>query len=178
MEFTPTPERQGRKPTDKWLKNGRALPQSHGRRSVVWGFITHSAKQTKNLGESLGKELKHGLVIALEGNLGSGKTVFTQGLARGLGIKEPIVSPTFVLMRKYKIRRRSGLNHFCHLDFYRINSAWDLNNLNFEKVINDPKNIVVLEWPERVKETLPRHKLLIKFKHLGVQKRKLTFNNN
>lgn len=141
-------------------------------------FISHSAKETKKLGELLGKELKQGLIIALEGDLGSGKTTFVQGLAKGLGIRKQIISPTFVIMRQYRLTKRDGLKNFCHIDFYRIHSGRDLANLGFEKIINDLENIVAIEWPERVKDIALANKLLIKFKHINMAKRKLIFNNN
>lgn len=141
-------------------------------------LISHSAKQTQKIGEVLGKELKQGLVIELEGDLGSGKTTFVQGLAKGLGIKKQIISPTFVIMRQYRLTKKNRLKNFCHIDFYRIQSGRDLVNLGFERIINDPENIVAIEWPERVKDIALANKLSIRFKHINTAKRKIIFNNN
>jgi len=138
-------------------------------------FVTHSVEETQKLGELLGKELRQGIVIALKGDLGSGKTTFIQGLANGLGITERVTSPTFVIMRKYAIENRKGLEHFCHIDFYRIHSNRDIMNLDFETVIHNPKNVVAIEWAERLPELLPKKKLAIEFAYIHESQRKLTF---
>lgn len=138
-------------------------------------ITTSSASETKKLGEVFGRELKNGLVIGLTGDLGSGKTTFIQGLARGLGIKERIVSPTFVLMRKYKIGKRKKLKNFYHIDFYRIHSDKDARHIDFEKIISDPGNIIAIEWAQRVKNILPSDILEIEFKYIDNLKRTMHF---
>ena len=112
------------------------------------------------------------LVIALTGNLGSGKTTFVQGFAKGLGLKARIISPTFILMRKY------GEN-FYHVDLYRLegNIESEVRNLGIEDIWKDPKNIVVIEWAEKIKKMIPKSAQWIKFENLGKDERKITINH-
>ena len=138
-------------------------------------FITKSASETKSLGEKIAVDLAishQPLVIALTGNLGSGKTTFVQGFAKGLGIKQRIISPTFILMRKY------GEN-FYHVDLYRLegNIESEVRNLGIEDIWKDPKNIVVIEWAEKIKKMIPKSAQWIKFENLGKDERKITINH-
>jgi len=152
--------------------------------------ITQSAEETKKLGEILGQELlfsqqfrKKSIVIGLEGELGSGKTVFIQGLVRGLGIKNRITSPTFVIMRKYRLQNSKWPNHlrptkiqnsfFYHIDCYRLHRAKELLDLGFKELLLQPENIIAIEWAERVRRILPKNSLWIKFKHLKLNRRKI-----
>ncbi len=133
--------------------------------------ITKSAQETKDLGKKLATDLKGGELLALTGELGSGKTTFVQGLAKGLGIKQRAISPTFILMRKYSSRSKD----FYHVDLYRLedNVEREVRNLGIEEIWNDPQNIVVIEWAEKVKNMLPKNKMWIEFENLGEDKRKI-----
>lgn len=93
-------------------------------------------------------------VIALHGDLGAGKTTFTQFLARALGVTQSLNSPTFVLMKRYPLEAQPFDNLF-HVDAYRLDNADDLRKLDFESVLAEPKNLVVIEWPERVADLIP-----------------------
>lgn len=137
-------------------------------------LITNSAEETKKIGELLGQETQRGVVIALIGDLGSGKTTFLQGFAKGLGVKDKIISPTFILMRKYKVWGKKELEYFCHFDFYRINAGRDVASLDFEKFIHNKNNVVAVEWAERVDDILPSEKIVINFEYLNDSKRKIT----
>lgn len=134
--------------------------------------ITSSPNQTKKLGEKFAKEiLKKGVknkafVIGLEGELGGGKTTFIQGFAKGLGIKEKILSPTFVIMKKF--------NNFYHIDCYRIQKSKELLGLDFKEIISNPKNIIAVEWAEKIKEIMPKNTIWIKFKFVDEKTRKIT----
>lgn len=131
-------------------------------------IVTKSSAETKKLAQILAEFIKPPLVIGLEGELGSGKTTFIQGLAKGLGIREKILSPTFVLMKK--------IFHFYHIDCYRLNKPKDLLDLELKRILKDPKNIVVIEWADKVKKILPKENYLqIKFKHIDAKKRKISF---
>jgi tRNA threonylcarbamoyladenosine biosynthesis protein TsaE len=145
--------------------------------------ITSSAKET----EKLGKEFAHycltsniqnskSIIISLEGELGSGKTTFTKGFAKGLGIKENIKSPTFILMRKYPISNFKFLN-FYHFDCYRIEDPKEVLDLGFQEIIQDSQNIVVIEWGNKIKKFLPKNYIQIKFEYLDKDKRKITIAN-
>jgi tRNA threonylcarbamoyladenosine biosynthesis protein TsaE len=141
-------------------------------------FLTKSEKGTEKLGEKIGKKIlkekldKSAKILVLEGDLGGGKTTFLKGFAKGLGIKEKILSPTFILFRKFQIPN-SKFQNFYHIDCYRIEKAKEILNLGFKKIIKDPKNIVAVEWAERVKEVLPKKVLKIKFKILGKKEREI-----
>lgn len=132
-------------------------------------IITQNAQQTKQAAYFLAKEIrksKKTLVIGLEGELGSGKTTFIQGLADGLGVKEAVTSPTFVIMKKY-------LGYFYHFDCYRLDSPEDLLDLGWREIINQPGNLIVLEWAEKVKKIMPPESLWMKFSYLDQNKRKI-----
>ncbi|MFH0906976.1 MAG: tRNA (adenosine(37)-N6)-threonylcarbamoyltransferase complex ATPase subunit type 1 TsaE [bacterium] len=140
-------------------------------------IITQSALQTQQTGRILSEEIiksnfvrKKALVIGLCGELGAGKTTFIQGFAKGLGIKEQITSPTFVILKNYNIPCWS----FYHIDCYRLTKSKDLIDLDFKEIINKPKNIIVIEWAGRVKKVLPKNTLWMKFEYLDKDKRKIT----
>jgi tRNA threonylcarbamoyladenosine biosynthesis protein TsaE len=163
-------------------------------------IITNSFEETQELarkfiGDILSMSQKTGktIILALEGDLGSGKTTFTQGLARGFGVKDNLASPTFVLIKEYKIRivgkilrqklheARKGLlqgasfRSLFHIDCYRLNKPWQMQELGFEEIINNPQNIVVIEWPEKIAEILPEDAIKIKFEFIDENKRKIVF---
>mgnify|MGYP001598287627 FL=1 len=133
-------------------------------------FYTESAEVTKRLGFLLGEELRlsfpgeHATVVALSGELGAGKTFFTKGIAEGLGIRSRVQSPTFVLMKRYSISK-SVFHDLWHVDCYRIGSVRELRSLGFKNILEDPGNIVVIEWPERIAKILPHKMLRISFAH-------------
>ena len=136
-------------------------------------IITKSDKETKDLAKKIAKELllkksqKEAVVLALKGDLGAGKTTFTQGFAKGLDIKGKILSPTFNIMKRFKLK--SG--NFYHIDCYRLKSKKDLEILGFKEILLNPKNVIVIEWPEKVKSILPKNTKYINFKHLSEQER-------
>ena len=130
-------------------------------------FTTTSKTQTQKLGETLAKELRGGEILCLSGELGAGKTTFTQGLLSGLKIKGPYTSPTFVIMKKY--------NNVYHIDAYRIKNE-DLLSLGWKELIADKNNIIIIEWAERIKKILPKDAIWIKLKWLNKNKRELKFS--
>ena len=140
--------------------------------------ITKSAKETKSLGEEHGVGLiseKKPVLLALSGDLGSGKTTFLQGFAKGLGIKKRVVSPTFILMRRYDTAESRT---FYHIDLYRLDESAkeELANLGFDEIMGDPTSIVAIEWAERVKEVLPEETVWIDFEYVSKNKRKIRIN--
>ena len=139
-------------------------------------MITNSALETEKFGEKLAKKIKKGGVIALYGDLGSGKTTFVKGLARGLRIKKRIVSPTFIFVRPYIINRQPTTDNrqlLYHIDLYRIDKLEDARGLGLEEIFSDSNNIVVIEWAERIKQILPEKRTDIYFKYLDENKRKV-----
>jgi len=123
-------------------------------------ITTKSEKDTLNLGKNFVLELKGGEVIGFIGELGAGKTVFIKGLAQGLNIKNIITSPTFVLMKVYKIK--GPIKHLCHVDAYRLKSAQDLIDIGIKDYLNKKTAITVIEWADQVKNILPKDKILVK----------------
>lgn len=95
------------------------------------------------------------LVVGLYGDLGSGKTTFMQGVAAALGVGETVTSPTFVLSKIYKISPRRGFTHLVHMDAYRLDGPQELAPLGWHEVVADPRNIVMVEWAERIERALP-----------------------
>jgi len=143
-------------------------------------YITKSDLETQRLGRELAKIIlkaksrKGAFVIGLEGDLGGGKTTLLQGFARGLGIKEKILSPTFVIMKKFAIKR-GNYKSFYHIDCYRIQKPEELLDIGFKEIISGSKNIVAIEWVERVKSVLPENFLKIRFDFIDDKKREIKF---
>jgi len=141
-------------------------------------IITRSAGRTKEVGEKLAriilknKPKKQAVVVGLEGNLGAGKTTFLQGFAKGLGIREKILSPTFVILKHFKITK-SEFTDFYHIDCYRINNEKEILEIGFKDIISNPENIVAIEWADKIKKILPKKNIRIKFKFINEKKREI-----
>ncbi|MBI2626776.1 MAG: tRNA (adenosine(37)-N6)-threonylcarbamoyltransferase complex ATPase subunit type 1 TsaE [Parcubacteria group bacterium] len=141
-------------------------------------IISKSPHITQKLGQRIGKfilshkyPLKTALVVAIEGELGAGKTVFAKGFARGIGLKEIIKSPTFILMHPYRVSN-SFFKTFYHLDVYRLSNEKDLKPLKFGKILENPLNLILIEWSERVKRILPKKRINIHIDHVNKNARK------
>jgi len=153
-------------------------------------IVTKSEKETKEFATQFAAQIlqkrgnKNAVVLALQGDLGAGKTTFTQGFAQGLGILEVVNSPTFVIMKKFqipqgvvhKIRRPSDFvdGWFYHFDCYRLEHPEEILQLGFKEIVSNPENIVVIEWPERIQKILPQKIILIAFDHGAEHVRTLT----
>lgn len=127
-------------------------------------FITNSSKETKSLAKNFARQINKGDILVFFGGLGSGKTTFIQGLARGLGIKKRIISPTFIIVRHYKLNSEDS---FYHIDLYRTSTKKDLLGLGLDQIIKDKNNIVAIEWGEKLQEFLPQKRIEIKIKNMG-----------
>ena len=145
-------------------------------------FITEKKEETKKLGKLLASELQGGEVICLCGELGAGKTTFTQGLLEGLGAEKPYTSPTFVVMKAYdvknpptpRLRRASKkINTVYHFDAYRV-EAEDILNLGWEEIIADDENICIIEWADKLKKIVPERAIWIEFEWLDEKRRKIS----
>lgn len=135
-------------------------------------FTTQNVRQTRQLAKRLAGKLKGGKVLALYGDLGSGKTTFVQGLARGLSIKKRILSPTFTLIRHYTLYPKPYT--LFHIDLYRLEKKDETEGLGLEEIFANKNAIVVVEWAEKIKEILPEKRWDIKFEYLGENKRRIT----
>jgi tRNA threonylcarbamoyladenosine biosynthesis protein TsaE len=138
-------------------------------------FITHSAEETRQLGKQLAQEMLPGTLVCLAGDLGAGKTTFTQGFLEGLGAARPYVSPTFVIMKQYDLAAptASGIERVYHADAYRV-EVRDFETLGFAEWCADPKGIVILEWPERVQAIIPEKAHSISFLWKSETEREIT----
>lgn len=134
-------------------------------------FITNNSKETQGLGQDFGKVLEKGDIVCLYGELGSGKTTFVQGLAGGLGIKEKIISPTFIIIRSYPSK------NFYHVDLYRIENR-EIQGLGLEEILNDSSDIVVIEWAEKLGNLMPARRIDVKFSYEKEDIRKITFDHH
>jgi tRNA threonylcarbamoyladenosine biosynthesis protein TsaE len=131
-------------------------------------FFSHSADQTRRLGVRLGAMLPVGTVICLEGDLGSGKTTLVQGIAQGWGSTDRVTSPTFVILNQY--RRPDGMQLY-HADAYRLaeNDPLDLAILDIEQALEN--GVLIVEWADRLKESLPKEHIWIQMQWTGPQSR-------
>lgn len=150
-------------------------------------ITTKNAKETEKVGEMLAREMKSsfakgfggtqtGQVICLQGDLGGGKTTFTKGFAKGLGIKQNITSPTFVLMKEYLVNTEN-IYKLYHLDCYRLKDSKDVAELGLPDIIKDLNNIVLIEWAERISDILPKNCLHIKFDFIDENTREIRITN-
>jgi len=123
-------------------------------------IITNTAGETAKVGERLAASLKPA-IICLYGDLGAGKTTFTQGFAKGLGYSGRLLSPTFIIVRRYQIPIKEYF--FYHIDLYRTKTIEDIKNLGFAEIINDPRVYVIIEWAEKLESLLPQNRIDIHF---------------
>ncbi len=136
--------------------------------------ITQSFEETQKLGEKFSKKLNDYRILALYGKLGNGKTTFVQGLAKGLGISGRIISPTFIIVRNYNLPNQKD---FYHVDLYRVGGQKDVEGLGLSEILNDEKNIVAIEWAEKIQNLLPEKRIDINFEYIDESKRKITFKH-
>ena len=119
-------------------------------------FRTGSADATRTLAAALGPLLEPGDVVALVGDLGAGKTVFAQGVARGLGVRGPVTSPTFTIVQEYE-----GRLPVAHVDVYRLDRVQDLYDLGFDELIDDGR-VTIVEWGDLIAQALPADHLIVR----------------
>lgn len=141
-------------------------------------YNTQNLKETQSIAEELAKSLKGGEILCLFGDLGSGKTTFIQGLAKGLGVKQRIISPSFLIIRNYELgTMNKKFDCFYHIDLYRIQTKNDIQGLGIEEIINNKKNVVAIEWAEKLK-TLPKKRIEIHFEYVDENKRKIIIKSH
>jgi tRNA threonylcarbamoyladenosine biosynthesis protein TsaE len=131
-------------------------------------FIAHSAEETEEIGVEFSVDLKNGMVIALIGPLGTGKTTFVKGLAKGLLIKDIVVSPTYLLAREY--HGRLALHH---LDAYRLSSLAELVEVGLDRLLPPEDGVTVIEWPERVVGVVEKSDFVVRFEQLEGDARRI-----
>ncbi len=105
---------------------------------------------------------KTATVVTLSGSLGAGKTTFAKGVAHALGVEETVASPTFVIEKIYTLENQL-FDTLIHIDVYRLKNEQELQTIGWHKIITDPKNLIVLEWPEGVPNAIPKDAIRIRF---------------
>jgi tRNA threonylcarbamoyladenosine biosynthesis protein TsaE len=141
--------------------------------------ISSNLKDTGDIAKAVAKKILSGFskkkarVIGLYGDLGAGKTAFTKALGRELGIREKIISPTFIIMKKFKLKTKEAKSYklLIHIDAYRLKKGEELKKLGWAEIISDPQNLVLIEWPEQVKDVMPKGHDKIKIRHLSEKSR-------
>ena len=133
----------------------------------------------KILDKSIKTKTNKAMILALSGDLGAGKTTLTQEFAKQLGIKENIVSPTFVIMKIYEIRKNfipePNFKKLIHIDAYRLESYNELLKIGWEEIIGNKDNLVIIEWPEKVKDIIPLDVFNINLIHINEMTRLIEF---
>ncbi len=119
---------------------------------------------------------KSATVVALHGELGAGKTTFTQEVGRILGVSENMHSPTFVIMKIYEIDWK-GFKNLIHVDAYRIEKESELLHLGWQEMLSEPENLIFIEWPENVPGLIPEHAKRIHFKHVDENTREINYES-
>lgn len=134
-------------------------------------YTTNSVQETNELAKKLAKD-SSARIFLLTGKLGTGKTTFVQGVAKSLGIKGKIISPTFVLIRQYHIPNTNKFLY--HVDLYRLEDETNIEQLGLKEIISDPNNIVLIEWAGKVKNFSPKDAIKINITKEKGQKRIIT----
>ncbi|HEY4507201.1 MAG TPA: tRNA (adenosine(37)-N6)-threonylcarbamoyltransferase complex ATPase subunit type 1 TsaE [Candidatus Paceibacterota bacterium] len=144
-------------------------------------MVSKSVKSTQKIATEIARKTMENrlgssaVVVALEGELGAGKTTFVKAFAKYLGVRSHITSPTFVIMKNYKLKSKS-YKLLVHIDAYRLRDYRDLLPLGIEEIISNPENIVLIEWAERVSKILPKKYIKIHIDHIDNNSRKITLN--
>ncbi|MBI2167509.1 MAG: tRNA (adenosine(37)-N6)-threonylcarbamoyltransferase complex ATPase subunit type 1 TsaE [Candidatus Omnitrophica bacterium] len=138
-------------------------------------FLSHSVRQTLGWARALGKKLKPGACVALTGSLGSGKTLFIKGLAKGLGVRDSnrVKSPTFVLLHLYE-----GRVPIYHFDLYRLDREADLDAVGFDEFVQDPSAVSLVEWADKARCRIPSGALWVNLKITGPHSRKISLEDD
>ncbi len=145
--------------------------------------VEETNKEAENFISKLIPKNDGATTLCLFGDLGSGKTTFTQAIGRSLGITEIMTSPTFVIEKIYQtnqgeafgVPKASPWSKLIHIDAYRLDSGKELVALGFAEILKDPKNLILIEWPERVLDILPPDLVKICFKFVGEFEREIEF---
>lgn len=153
------------------MKQGSVPFQPVPRRSEIFEILTDSPAQTIRLGRMVGEILPAGAFVALVGSLGSGKTLLTKGIARGLGVEDAgeVTSPTFVLVNEYR-----GRVPVHHIDLYRLESFPEVEAIGWEEWIDGP-GVALVEWADKIEAHLPEERIEVLLQWAGEEKRRLIF---
>lgn len=137
--------------------------------------ISKSNDETRALARKLIGSLERGegaTVIALTGDLGAGKTAFSQFVGEALGVHDPIQSPTFLIEKIYELKRQAW-EHLVHIDAYRLDDESELLSLGWDEIVRKPENLILVEWADKVRNILPQDAIHIVFKHVDESTREI-----
>jgi tRNA threonylcarbamoyladenosine biosynthesis protein TsaE len=154
-------------------------------------YISKSLEETKEIAQNFLNTLKpqeRATVIALQGDLGAGKTAFSQMVGKLLGVEENMQSPTFVIMKIYKLKPTTSPRHggasnqqlwsnLIHIDAYRLEKEEELLHLGWQEIISEPENLVLIEWPENVSGIIPSDTRRVDFKFVDESTREISYEN-
>ena len=133
-------------------------------------FLSTSEAETEALGAALAREIAPGSIVLLCGDLGAGKTVFSRGFARGLGVTEPVSSPTYTIVQEYELGSGSRLYH---MDLYRISDERAALGFGVDEFLNEPGAISLVEWPERIRGLIPDTAIRVELAHRSETEREI-----
>ncbi len=134
-------------------------------------FISQNEQDTADFAKKIAEMVSPGTVIALYGNLGAGKTVFSRSFAKAIGVKENVSSPTYTIIQEYKLDGQ--FSYLYHLDLYRINNSRDALAFAVDEYLNDRNSYSLVEWPERIEDILPPDTIKIMIEHQTDGSRKI-----
>lgn len=138
--------------------------------------VTQSKDETQSLAREIAGCLQPGEILTLTGELGSGKTTFVQGLAMGLRIKQKILSPTFLIVRRYEVSSKYqvlSIKYFYHIDLYRVEHESDLRGLGLEEILEDKESVSAIEWPAKLGSLLPQRRIDLTFTYIDDHSRQI-----
>jgi len=138
--------------------------------SIEERFVSRSEAETEDLGAGLARKLAPGSIVLLRGDLGAGKTVFSRGFARGLGITEPVSSPTYTIVQEYELPSGGRLYH---MDLYRISDEHAALGFGVDEFLDDGDALALVEWPERIAGLLPDDAIRVELRHLSESEREI-----
>lgn len=139
-------------------------------------YVSKNLEDTAKIAQDFVRNLKPGsqaTLVKLSGDLGSGKTTFTQAVAKTLGVIETVTSPTFIIEKIYKLDHQH-FSHLIHIDAYRLEKGDELAKLGFAEIAKDAKNLIFIEWPEKVADILPQQSQKISFTFIDEQTREIS----
>lgn len=137
-------------------------------------FVSRGEAETEAFGGRLARSLPAGSVVALEGDLGAGKTVLARGFARGLGIEEAVSSPTYTILQEYPLPQGEG--YFYHMDLYRIADERSALDFGVDEYLSDPDSYALIEWPMRIAGILPPATVFIRIEDTPEGYRRISIN--
>ena len=136
--------------------------------------VAETARYAKEIADKTRPHASRAAVLALKGDLGSGKTTFSKAFASALGIDESEVSsPTFVIMKTYDLHGRMHFKKFIHIDAYRLEKASEMERLGWREIVSDPGNLILIEWPENIGDALPKDAAEISFRFVDETTREI-----